>query len=254
MKRIDVNVLLGHWPFRKLYKEGLSNMKAYFKEEGVELGLVSSVNSTFYNDAFEGDEELYEEIGNDKAFKSVMTINPKVPGWREDLENGIKKFNICAVKVFPGIHGYRLEDAIFWELVNVLEEKQIPIMVAQRLEDERNTYLYVPTPLDTEALKVFGKKAKTPVIFLHLLTWEVGGLGEIFDGNHDCYFDTSGLRGATFPIEEMLRTVKIDTIMFGTQYPMLSEKASTYIVDRAEISAEDKEKILYKNAERVFGL
>ena len=153
-----------------------------------------------------------------------MTVNPKVPGWREDLEYEIEHFHICAVKVFPCIHGYRLEDDIFWELVNVLEEKHIPIMVALRLEDERNTYLYVPTPLDTNALVVFGKKAKTPVIYLHALTWEVGALSEILDGKHDCYIDTSGLRGATFPIEEMLRTANIDTIMSGTQYPMYGSK------------------------------
>ena len=252
MKKIDVNVLLGHWPYRKLYKEGLSNMKAYFEAEDVSCGIVSSMSSMFYNDAFEGDEDLYAEIGQDKDFRMLLTLNPKVPGWKADLEKGIKDFHICGVKIFPALHGYRLEDDDCLAMVRELEKYNLPLVIAHRMEDERNTYLSSVSPLDRDAYVVLVKKTTIPVVIQHLLTWEVAGLSEILDGKHNCYIDTSGLRGATFPIEEMMEHASLDTIMFGTAYPMLTAKASTYIIERAKISDEDKEKLFYKNAEKVF--
>lgn len=252
MKKIDVNVLLGNWPYRKLYKAGLPNMKAYFEAEDVECGIVSSMSSMFYNDAFEGDEDLYEEVKGDKSFRMLLTLNPMMPGWKTDLEKGIKDFNVCGVKIFPGLHGYRLENDKCLEMVRTLEEKNLPLVIEHRMEDERNTYLASPTLLDMDAYRVLVKKTTIPVVIQSIYTWEVASLSDILDGQHNCYIDTSGLRGATFPIEEMLQSISVDCILYGTEYPMLCEKASSYIVDRAKISQEDKEKIFYKNAAKVF--
>ncbi len=254
MKKIDVNVMGGHWPFRKLYKEGAANMREYYAAEEVEWGLMSSFNSVFFQDAFEGDEDLNEQIRQIGSTRMVMTVNPKIPGWQKDLEYECEHFRICAVKVLPQYHNYGLEDDDFNELLAKLEEKRLPLMLVMRLEDIRNSYLWPVGSLDTDSIRVLVKRTSIPVILLHALVGEVKLLADLLDGKHDFYVDTSGMRGATFPIEELLNSVSEDSILYGTSYPMLSEKASVYIIEKAEIADGVKEKLFYQNAKKLFCL
>lgn len=254
MKKIDVNVLGGHWPFRKLYKEGTACMRDYYNTEEVECGLMSSCDSIFFHDAFEGDEDLYQQIIELGATRMVMTVNPKVPGWQKDLEYECEHFHICAVKVLPQYHNYGLEDPDFNELVAKLEEKQLPLMLVMRMEDIRNSYLWPVGSLSTDSIRVLVKRVSIPVILLHALVGEVQQLADLLDGRHHFFVDTSGMRGATFPIEELLQSVSDESILYGTSYPLLSEKASVYIIEKAMISDETKEKLFYGNAKKLFCL
>lgn len=46
-----------------------------------------------------------------------------------------------------------------------------------------------------------------------------------------------------------IKTVSIDNIMLGTDYPYEDFKAAVDFIKNLSISNEDKDKILYKNAE-----
>lgn len=254
MKKIDVNVMGGHWPFRKLYKEGTLGMQEYYHAEDVEWGIMSSFDGVFYQDAFEGDEDLFEQIAELGSTKMVMTVNPKVPDWQKDLEYECEHFQICAVKVFPQYHNYGLEDADFNELLMKLEEKQLPLMLVMRLEDVRNSYLWPVGSLGTDSIRVLVKRVSIPVILLHATSGEAKQLSDLLDGKHHFFIDTCGLRWDTFPIEELLKKVSEDAILYGTSYPMLSEKSSAYIIEKAHISDEIKEKLFYSNAKKLFRL
>src|SRR5690242_3937862 len=106
---IDVNCLLGHWPFRKLYKNTLRDLQEVHAANGIQEGYVSSLNSIFYNDCFEGDEELHEMI-KDSSYHHVQTINPVMPGFAEDKDEGVRRFSSKAIRIYPTFHGYSLQD------------------------------------------------------------------------------------------------------------------------------------------------
>jgi len=43
-------------------------------------------------------------------------------------------------------------------------------------------------------------------------------------------------------------------VIFGTDYPVTKQADTLALVRRLEVDESDKEKILWRNAERVFGL
>jgi len=45
-----------------------------------------------------------------------------------------------------------------------------------------------------------------------------------------------------------------DKVVFGTDYPVTKHADTLALVRRLEVDESDKEKILWRNAERVFGL
>ena len=51
-------------------------------------------------------------------------------------------------------------------------------------------------------------------------------------------------------VETAIKSVGIDNIMFGTDYPYEDFKHAVDFVKSLNISDEDKEKIFYKNAEK----
>ena len=44
---IDINCLLGNWPFRKIRKNKFEDLKAVHKRNEIDYGYVSSLNSIF---------------------------------------------------------------------------------------------------------------------------------------------------------------------------------------------------------------
>ena len=84
MKIVDVNCLVGHWPFRKLYKNSFADLMEIHRKNNIGYGFVSSLNSIFYNDPFEGEEDLHNIIkGTD--YRHVLTINPMLPCFEKDI-------------------------------------------------------------------------------------------------------------------------------------------------------------------------
>jgi len=53
---------------------------------------------------------------------------------------------------------------------------------------------------------------------------------------------------------ELIDLFGVDNVLFGTDYPMWEPKEELERIARVELSPEEREKIMYKNAERVLGL
>lgn len=53
---------------------------------------------------------------------------------------------------------------------------------------------------------------------------------------------------------QMYEQVGADHILYSSDYPYVSMKDTLDFVDQLDISEEDKDKILYKNAQQLFNL
>ena len=67
--------------------------------------------------------------------------------------------------------------------------------------------------------------------------------------NKNILMTTSGIDDE-ITVETAIKSVGIDNIMFGTDYPYEDFKHAVDFVKSLNISDEDKEKIFYKNAEK----
>lgn len=243
----DVNALLGHWPFRKIRKNTLDDLRRVHRDNGITGGYVASLNSIFYNDPFEGDEELHALIGGTE-YKHALTVNPTLPGWRRDIEDGLRKFDIRAVRIYPTYHDYDLNGEPAAELCDALRELGLPLFVTKRMEDERLDYILKPKPLDVVALDRFvSARPDQDIVILNIRFGEIVALRQTFNRLPRLYFDTCGLKDKVFVLEELLRSVPAAKLLYGSQHPLYCLKSSFCLVDMVDVPEEAKRAILTEN-------
>lgn len=250
MKVIDVNCLLGNWPFRKIRKDKLSDLLEVQGKNHIEYGFISSLSGVFYNDPFEADEDL-NEIIKDTGQKHILTVNPLLVGIEDDLLKAKEKYDIKGVRIYPGYHNYSLGDDSVKELCRLLKENNLPLFISLRMEDERFNYLYEPRGIPVEEIRDFlVENDDLLVCLLTVRLAEAIALKELINSRNNIYFDTSGLKEALFVIEKLLEEIDGKRIMYGSNHPLFALKSTLLLVEKAEISDIIKEDILYNNAVR----
>ena len=247
LKAIDVNCYIGDWPFRKLHRNTMEDLKRIHMENDIGYGYVSSINSIFYNDPFEGEEDLHEAIRN-TPYKHTMTINPRLPEYRQDIDKGIRQLAVRGVKIFPGYHGYSLQDEALEELCAILAGCGLPLFVVVRLEDERLNYIMKPVPPSKGEICGFIRNHRqNTIVLLSMLYGELTACRDCILEAENVFFDTSGIRNL-FGIEQLAESFPAEKIMYGSQFPLYCLKSSFLMVDRAQINEQDKGRIFCQNA------
>ncbi len=254
MKAIDMNCYIGNWPFRRLRQNSMEDLKRIHAENGIESGYVSSLNSIFYNDPYEGEKELQENLKG-TSYQHVMTLNPILPVWEQDIHRAEKEMNIRGIKILPGYHGYSLQEKSADRLYRVLENSGLALFVVVRMEDERLNYLMTPRQLSAEEICTFIRKhnGNVPIVLIGMLAAELMACKDGIRKARNVYFDTSGLRNL-FDTENLVKTFGADKILYGSQFPLYCLKSSFLMTDKAQIEEKDKEKIFYGNARRLSNI
>jgi len=67
-------------------------------------------------------------------------------------------------------------------------------------------------------------------------------------------FDTALTHTHLWPLEKGVKAIGADRMLFGSDSPYYTKCLDKYMLERADISAEDREKIFGGNAKRVFAL
>lgn len=244
MNRIDVNSLIGHWPFRKLYKNTFEDLKSAHRENDIDYGYVASLDSIFYNDPFEGDEDLHKILEGSK-YKHVLTINPLLPSFEYDIERGIEKFDIKGVRVYPTYHGYNLDNENFLRLCSILKKYDLPLFLPLRMEDIRMNHLIRPQNLALYDLQAFLiDHMDNTVVLLTAYSAEIAGLKDLINESPNFFFDTSGLKDGLFKIESLLVDFIPEKILYGSLYPLYTMKSTKLLIDWADISQDIEDRIL----------
>jgi Predicted metal-dependent hydrolase of the TIM-barrel fold len=248
MNRVDVNCLLGNWPFRKLYKNTFEDLLSVHQKNGFKYGYVSSLNSIFYNDPFEGDQELHEII-KETAYKHILTINPLLPAFEQDIRKGLELFDIKGVRIYPCYHNYKLECKEVDDLCSILLHLGLPLVLTMRLEDERMNYLITPNTPSIEEISCFLEKhPENTVLLINIRYHEVEAIKEIINRRNNLYIDTSGLKDLLFVIEKLLEFLNADRLVYGSLHPLYCLKSTLLLVEKAQIDEAIIKKILETNA------
>ncbi|HHY24656.1 MAG TPA: hypothetical protein GX527_10590 [Clostridiaceae bacterium] len=254
MGKIDCNCLIGHWPFRMLRESGIDAIKAKHMETGISYGLVANMNSIFYNDPLEGEAELAAILkGTD--YLHVMTVNPMLPGFEEDIQVAADMYNICAVRIYPGYHQYRLDSNKYVErLCTVLHEKELPLFISIRLEDERLNYILKPlTPEEFGLYEFLNQEPLCKILLLTIRLNELLAYREQILANRKIWYDTSGLKDKPFGLELLFSKMGTDKLIYGSQYPLFSLRSTLYLVEHNNLEESIVDNILWNNAQNLLG-
>jgi len=237
MNIIDVNCLVGHWPFRKLFKNTFEKLKLTHAKNNIDYGFVSSIESIFYNDPAEGDADLYELI-KDTPYRMISTVNPLLPYERDPLYSG--------VKLFPTMHKYKLSEQNLGF--------NVPVFISARMNHEREDYyIFTPPTIDVEDVSKFiFSHPKTTIVLLTFTEQELNtpSLKNVITSRDNVYFDISWLR-YTF-VENLVNTFGAERIVYGSLHPMLCLESTLTTLLKADISEKQLNLITYKNALKII--
>jgi len=139
---IDCNAYVGHWPFLQLQYNNCAGLLEKMNNYGVDMSVISNINSIFYSNVQSGNEELYNEIKSQKKFKDrfipFAVINPIYAGWKNDFNTCIHQWGMKGIKLYPKYHDYSITDPQCIELVKMARDAGVPVCFTIRMVDSRS--------------------------------------------------------------------------------------------------------------------
>ena len=162
----------------------------------------------------------------------------------ELLDLGLK-----GVKLHPDIQRFKLDDHRCLKIYELLEGR-VPLLLhtGDKRFDYSNPNRLIPVLEIYKNLTVIGAH------FGGYSIWEEAA--QQLAGFPNLYVDCSSTMFALDDevVVRLIRLYGAERVLFGTDYPMWSPAAEVEHFMRLELTGEERELILHRNAERLFGL
>lgn len=185
---------------------------------------------------------------SDKMY-GLGTLHPE----SEDPEGDVKHLiglGLGGVKLHPDIQGFKLDDYRCLKIFELCEKYKLPVLIhtGDNRYDYSNPNRLIPILDIYENLTVIGA---------HFGGWSIWEEAtKILSGRKGFYVDCSSAFYALSDekIMECINAYGVDNVVFGTDYPMWKPKDEVDRLKSLPLTDEEKEKIFWKNAVRIYGL
>lgn len=200
---------------------------------------VSSINHFIASEVAAHPDKLY----------GLGTLHPDSEDIRADVEE-LVALKLGGVKLHPDIQKFKLDDYRCLKIYELCEEYDLPLLL--HTGDSRYDYSN-PNRL----LPLLDIYDKLTVVGAHFGGWSVWDeASRVLRDKKNFYVDCS----STFyalpdeKIHELIERYGVDRVMFGTDYPMWNIDTEVKRFKSLGYSREDADKMLYKNALRIYRL
>lgn len=222
---VDTNVSLFRWPFRRLPLDEPDALLTRLRTLGVTEAWAGSFEALLQRDMSAVNRRLVALCGRFPFFKPVGCVNPKLPGWREDLRQCVEVPDLRAVRLYPNYHGYALDEPVFRDLLRAVGEAGLLLQIAASMEDTRTQSRLVQVP-DVDLRPLGGLLAALPETQVQLLNWRprpavVAQLAKL----PGVFFDTARLDG-TDGVPALVRALPPGRVWYGSHAPFLVPEAA----------------------------
>ena len=263
-KIIDIHGHLGNINFVPFWAADADKLTQYCRDSGVDKLCLSASRAIMY-DVREGNAELDAALKTHEAFYGYVVVSPTFPESVQDLAylKTNKKFR--GIKIHPDYHGYALSTPSNFRFVDaVLKKVPMALFQCSCMPGSGNSPLAVIAELAR-------RNPKTKIVAAH-----AGGLYQ--NGNYpffpnldslECvadkglpknlWIDTAHYLLYAYPtiLQKMVNIAGADHIVFGTDAPLqgpMQMRFMAELVESLDNSRADKDKIFYKNAEKILGV
>ena len=237
----DHNCFIGAWPFYRLEGTDLAALRKAHAAHGITGGYLSALPSVFYNDFYESERCLAEQIRGSDYFHTVLP-NPTVTGAKEALAACFAEFAPRGIRLVPGYQGYSLRDECLSPVLEAARARRIPLFVNARLSDERMTHLIHPTVPTPQELWEFSKRAEgITLVLCHLTEQETAEVLERAGDAHGLFFDTTGNTGSLLAHPH---PAALGRTVLGTGFPLYSVTSAVLRLEKELPDGEEKRRIL----------
>lgn len=183
------------------------------------------------------------------AFTGLGALHPDSPTQKEDVD-GLVALGLKGVKLHHDVQGFRLDDPRCMRIYALLEERGLPLLLhtGDVRYDNSNPNRLKP---------ILNAFPDLTVIGAHFGGWSRwADSAEELAGYPNLYVDCSSSLYALTPetARDIVRAYGADRVLFGTDYPMWDPAEELERFARMGLTEEETERILWKNADRLFGL
>ena len=231
-----------------VYDGTYSDLLALHAQNGIDRGLIFSVATTPHQSR-RINRFIAESVAQSEGrLLGLGTVHPDSPTLKEDIAQ-IISLGLLGVKLHPDIQQFKIDDYRCLKIYELCEGR-LPILL--HCGDSRYDFSN-PNRL-APILSIF---TELTVIGAHLGGWSVWDDAErSLVGFPNFYVDTSSSLYALSPerATEIIRHYGSERVLFGTDYPMWDIPTELSYFEKLSLTAEEKDNIFYRNAQRLFGL
>jgi hypothetical protein len=122
------------------------------------------------------------------------------------------------------------------------------------MEDERLNYIHTPLTPEEFGLSDFVRRPAACRRLLLTVRWsELLAMRDALLSDGNVWYDTSGLKSASFGIASLCETLTDRRLVFGSLYPLQSLRSTLYLITRDALGDETVENIMSRNARELLG-
>lgn len=190
---------------------------------------------------------IREACDKHPEFFGFGTLHPDLPGFEKEIER-ILSLGLLGVKLHSDFQEFRLDEPKAMRLYEAFEGR-LPVLFHM---GDVTTDKSKPASL-RNIVKTFPKLTVIGAHFGGYSEWD-GAVKALADLR--VYVDTSSSLPFLTPerAKELICAYGADRCLFGTDYPMWDHAGELARFDRIDLTEDERELILHKNAERLLGI
>ncbi|HEX9059894.1 MAG TPA: amidohydrolase family protein [Clostridia bacterium] len=183
-----------------------------------------------------------------KNFIGFGTLHPELDDVESEVER-IISLGLKGVKLHPDFQGFNIDDPCMMPIYGAIEKKQLPVLIHMGDENKDSS---TPKRL-SNVIKLF---PNLTVIAAHFGGYQMWDDSIEYLVGKNLYFDTSSTLAILEKekVTNIIRRHGVEKILFGTDYPMWSHEEELQRFYNLELTDEERELILWKNASKLLNL
>ena len=221
---IDVNALVGPYPFRHVPHPDPEILDRVVQRDGLEGAWVGHLPSAWHRDPSLGNDQLFRALADYPRLEPVPTIRPDWPAWESSLRDA-KSRGAVAIRAYPQHWGMGPADISMRRLAVACGEASLPVMLTVKFEDLRQrSSLDVSGDLTAAAIRDLARCGEQVRLIVTAAGREMieevhWGLTPTEQGR--VLWDISWIWGPPEDhLAKLFRTIGPSRFVFGTQWPM----------------------------------
>lgn len=249
---IDVAAWVGTYPFRHLQHCSVVDLRRQMEKSAIGWVIVSHFNCLFNEDSPAAYLRAVEEVGEVAGLELWPVINPSRPSQLSNFDRCLDIEPARGLRLLPNYHGYSLADPCVGELVEWAVSRGMIIQVFQQIADVRWQWMLTVPPVPLPELLNFCTTYTAAKILLSGVD-RLAALAPVFPAGERLYADTSRLRGPQFAVENVVKSIPVDRLVFGSLWPLQITEATLWQIRSAAIPPAERRQIMHENAMVLLG-
>ncbi|MBU0714922.1 MAG: amidohydrolase family protein [Verrucomicrobia bacterium] len=245
---IDANGLYGRFG---AFARGIWDLDRYLEElrrHGIDRSLVSSAESVLH-DVRRGNDLIFKlSLQKKDELIPVAVANPRWPvkEVEECLARGSRAIRLC-----PATHHFDLSNPwLMNDFMSFCSAVKVPLIIDVGLSPCRSVYGIVPT---AEAMAFCNRYADLNFLLMNIPGSECAGLTNFLKTHPRVFLENSDLYMARY-VEHLVAAGLENQICLGTGFGINSMAAGISTIRCAEVTAQQKRKMMGENIGRFLGL